>query len=101
MAKFVLTRIEASDWATQPDLNVGGVTVAEYSAIQRHREKLLRIVHREIAKYLNTPGMYGEGEGFPDRLRMTGATTSVPSRTSPIAIRRGSKLASSVTAWSI
>ena len=73
VAKFVLTRIGASDWATQPDLNVGGVTVAEYSAIQRHREKLLRIVHREIAKYLNTPGLYSEGEGFPDRLRMTGA----------------------------
>ena len=49
------------------------VTVAEYGAIQRHREKLLRAVHREIEEYLNTAGMYGEGESFPDRLRMTGA----------------------------
>jgi hypothetical protein len=73
VAKFLLTQIEAPDWATQPDLSVGGVTVAEYAAIQRHRERLLQIVHREIENYLNTPGMYGEGESFPDRLRMTGA----------------------------
>jgi hypothetical protein len=68
-----LTRIEPPDWATQPDLAITAVTVAEYAAIQRQRDKLLRRVHREIEEYLNTPGMYGESESFPDRLRMTGA----------------------------
>ena len=73
MAKLRLKRVEPPTWATQPDLSVTGVTVAEYAAIQRHRDKLLRAVHREVERYLNTPGLFGEGEGFPDRLRMTGA----------------------------
>ena len=73
MAKFRLTRIEPPDWATQPDVSIAAVTVSEYAAIQRHRDKLLRAVHREVEAYLNTPGLYGEGESFPDRLRMTGA----------------------------
>jgi hypothetical protein len=72
VGKFRLTRIEPPEWATQPCLDVGGVTVAEFSSIQRHRKKLLVIVHREIENYLNTAGMYGEGESFPDRLCMTG-----------------------------
>lgn len=72
MVNFRLTRVEAPDWATQPDLNVGGVTVAEYSELQQHRDVLLKTVHQEIENYLNTPGLYGEGESFPDRLRMTG-----------------------------
>ncbi|HEX4611479.1 MAG TPA: hypothetical protein VH092_25015 [Urbifossiella sp.] len=71
--KFRLTRIEPPDWATQPDLNIAAVTVAEYVAIQRHRDELLRAVQREVEEYLNTPGLCGEGEGFPDRVRMTGA----------------------------
>lgn len=73
MAKFRMTRIEAPAWATQPDLGIADVTVAEYAAIQRHRDKLLRAVHREVEAYLNTEGLYGEGESFPDRLRLTGA----------------------------
>jgi hypothetical protein len=73
VTKFRLTRIELPEWATQPDLSITAVTVAEYVAIQRHRDKLLRAVHREVEAYLNTPGLYGEGESFPDRLRMTGA----------------------------
>jgi hypothetical protein len=68
-----MTRIEPPEWARQPELSITGVTVAEYSAIQRHRDKLLRAVHPEVKAYLNTPGLYGEGESFPDRLRMTGA----------------------------
>jgi hypothetical protein len=72
VAKFRMTRIEPPGWATQPDLSITGVSVAEYAAIQRHRDKLLRAVHREVEAYLNTPGLYAEGESFPDRLRMTG-----------------------------
>lgn len=73
MAKFRMQRVEPPEWAPQPDLGITGVTVGEYAAIQRHRDKLLRAVHREVEAYLNTPGLYGEGESFPDRLRMTGA----------------------------
>ena len=73
MAKFRLMRIEPPDWATQPDVSISGVTDAEYAAMQRHRDTLLQAVHREVEAYLNAPGMYGEGESFPDRLRMTGA----------------------------
>ena len=72
MAKFRMTRIEPPGWATQPELSVACVTVTEYASIQRHRAKLLRAVHREVEAYLNTPGLYGEGESFPDRLRMNG-----------------------------
>lgn len=73
MAKFCMTRIEPPEWAVQPAVSIAGVTVAEYAAIQRQREKMLRVVHREVEEYLNTPGLYAEGESFPDRLRMTGA----------------------------
>lgn len=73
MAKFRLTCIEPPDWATQPDLSIAAVTVAEYEAIRRCRDKLLQAVQREVEEYMNTPGLYDEGEGFPDRLRMTGA----------------------------
>jgi len=73
VAKFRMTRMEPPEWATQPDLRITALTVAEYTAIQQHRDELLRAVHSELQEYLNTPGLYGEGEGFPDRLRMTGA----------------------------
>ena len=73
MAKFRLTRIEPPDWATQPDLSITAVTVAEYAEIQRHRNKLLWAVQCEVEEYLNTPGLYDDGVSFPDRLRMTGA----------------------------
>jgi hypothetical protein len=73
VVKFRLTRIEPPDWATHPDLSIAAVTVAEYAAIQRHRDKLLQAVHEEVEAYLNTAGLYGEGDSFPDRLRMTGS----------------------------
>lgn len=75
MAKFRMTRIDAPAWATQPDLSIAGVTVAEYAAIQRHREKMLKIVHREVEAHLNDPGLVydGDNEGFPHRRRLTGA----------------------------
>lgn len=73
MAVFRMTRIGPPEWARQPELNIFRVTVAEYAAIQRHRDKLLLAVHQEVEAYLNTPGLYGEGVSFPDRLRMTGA----------------------------
>jgi hypothetical protein len=73
MARYRLTRIDPPNWATQPDLSITGVAVAEYAAIQQHRDKLLRAVHHEVEEYLNTQGLYGVGESFPDKLRMTGA----------------------------
>lgn len=67
-----MTRIETPDWATRPALGITDVTVAEYAAIQRHRDKLLQAVHGEVEAYLNTAALYGESDSFPDRLRMTG-----------------------------
>ena len=51
------------------------MTVAEYAAIQRHRNQLLRVVHREVEAYLNDPRLVfvGDEEGFPHRRRLTGA----------------------------
>jgi hypothetical protein len=75
VAKFRLTRIEPPAWATQPDLRIYRVTVAEYAAIQRHRDKLLRAVHREVESYLNDPRLVFDGgeDGFPHRRRLTGS----------------------------
>jgi hypothetical protein len=35
---------------------------------------MLAVVHREVEEYLNTPGLYvdGDEEGFPNRAKMTG-----------------------------
>jgi hypothetical protein len=73
VAKFRMTRIEPPPWATQPELRIAGVTVGEFAALRRHRDAMLRAVHREVEAYLNTPGLYGVGESFPDRRRLTGA----------------------------
>jgi hypothetical protein len=75
VAKFRLTRIDPPNWARQPDLRITAVTVAEYAAIQRHRDKLLRVVHRKVEAYLNDPLLVfdGDGEGFPHRRRLTGS----------------------------
>jgi hypothetical protein len=74
MAKFRMTRIEPPKWATQLELRVTLVTVAEYAAIQRHRDKLLKAVHRAVEAYLNDPRLVFEGDedGFPHRKRLTG-----------------------------
>lgn len=75
MAKFRMTRIEPPAWATQPDLHITAVTVADYTAIQRHRDRMLKAVHHEVEAYLNDPRLYFDGndEGFPHRHRLTGA----------------------------
>jgi hypothetical protein len=69
-----MTRIEPPDWATQPDLYITRVSVAEFAAIQRHRDKMLKVVQREVEAYLNDPRLYfdGDEEGFPHRRRLIG-----------------------------
>jgi hypothetical protein len=69
-----MNRIEPPEWATQPDLRFTLVTVAEYAAIQRHRDKMLKVVHRAVEAYLNDPRLVfdGEEEGFPHRQRLSG-----------------------------
>jgi hypothetical protein len=69
-----MKRVGPPEWATQPDLTIACVTVAEYAAIQRHRDGLLKAVHREVEAYLNDPLLYfdGDKEGFPHRGRLTG-----------------------------
>ena len=75
MGKYRMIRIEPPGWATQPDLSITAITVAEYAAIQRHRDKLLRAVQREVEAYLNDPNLVfdGDSKGFPHRQRLTGA----------------------------
>ena len=75
MAKLRMIRIEPPAWAMQADLSITGVTVAEYAAIQRHRDRMLRLVHREVEAYVNDPGLVFEGdrEGFPHLRRLTGS----------------------------
>jgi hypothetical protein len=69
-----MTRIEPPGWATQPELSISLVTVAEFAAIQKHRAKLLHAVHREIESYLNDPRLVftGDQDGFPHLGRLTG-----------------------------
>ena len=56
MVNFRLTRIELPEWATQRSLSISSVMVAEYAAIQRHRDELLRVVHLEAEAYPQRPG---------------------------------------------
>jgi hypothetical protein len=76
MPKFQPTRIDPPGWATQPKLSIDGVTVAEFAAIQAHRDKLLAAVHREVTKYLNDPRLVftdpDDADEFPHRDRLTG-----------------------------
>jgi hypothetical protein len=69
-----MTRIEPPPWATQPDLSITGVTVVDFAAIQKHRDKMLKVVHREVEAYLNDPRLHfdGDEDGFPHRGRLTG-----------------------------
>ena len=48
MAKFRMKRIEPPEWATQPELSISRVTVAEFAAMQRHREKMLRSIRPQL-----------------------------------------------------
>jgi hypothetical protein len=73
VTRFCVTRIEPPAWADRPIISVTDLTRAEYAALRNHRDEMLRVVHHEVEDYLNTPGLYDEGKGFPDRLRMTGA----------------------------
>ena len=75
LAKFRMTRVEPPVWATQPEVRITRVTVSQYAALQQHRDKMLRVVHREVESYLNDPQLVfdGDEDGFPHRRRLTGA----------------------------
>lgn len=74
MSRLRMTRIEPPAWATQPDLSITSVTVEQYAAIQRHRDRMLRAIHREVEAYVNDLRLVNDGEqaGFPHRQRLTG-----------------------------
>ncbi len=74
MAHFNFVWIDPPLWATQPDLTIARVTVEEFTAIQRHRDKLLHFVHCEVEEYLKDPELVFEGNevGFPHRRKLTG-----------------------------
>jgi hypothetical protein len=69
-----MTRIEPPDWATQPDLRITLVSVADFAKIRRRRDRMLAAVHKEAEAYLNDPRLYftGDEDGFPHRDRLTG-----------------------------
>ncbi len=72
---FRMVRIEPPEWATQPDLNIASVKVAEFSKIQQFRSKMLQTVHNEIEHYVNDDGLVfcDNSESFPLRRRLTGS----------------------------
>lgn len=75
MARFRMKRIERPRWADKPDVRLSDMLLADYQAIQRRREQMLKVVQKEIESYLNTENLIyddPEDEGFPNRLRMTG-----------------------------
>lgn len=61
-------------WAREPDVWLHDLRLADYHAVQQYRERMLKVVHKEVEAYLNTAGLYYEGDegGFPSRSRMTG-----------------------------
>jgi hypothetical protein len=72
MAHFSMRRIPAPPWAIQPDVRLYEMQLSVYRAIQDYRGRILEVVQNEVEAYLNEPGLYFEGEGFPDRSRLTG-----------------------------
>lgn len=75
MARFRMKLIERPRWADVPDVWLSDIRLADYQAIQRHRVRMLKVVHKEIEQYLNTENLVYDDEdddGFPNRLRMTG-----------------------------
>jgi len=48
--------------------------VADFDAIQQHRDQLLNAVHQEVEAYLNTPDLVFESDedGFPNIHRLSG-----------------------------
>jgi hypothetical protein len=73
-AMFRLMRIEPPEWAIQPSITITRVTIAEYAAMQRYRDRMLKAVHQEVEAYLNDPRLYfdGNADGFPQWSRLTG-----------------------------
>jgi hypothetical protein len=68
-----MRRIEPPAGAGEPEVWLEKMRLADYQAVQAHREKMLGVVHKEVEKYLNTRDLvYDDEEGFPNRSRMTG-----------------------------
>ena len=69
-----MTPVRRPRWAAAPDIWLQRIRLADYEAIQARRDRMLKVVHKEVEDYLNTTGLYseGNGDGFPNRSRMTG-----------------------------
>ena len=74
MARFLIKCVPHPKWAREPDVWLHDMRLADYHAIQKHRVRMLKVVHKEVETCLNTAGLYydGEEDGFPNRSRMTG-----------------------------
>lgn len=69
-----MTLVPKPAWARPHDVSLFDMWLSTYHRIQQHRDQLLEHVQREVEDYLNTPGLYCEGDedSFPNRSRMTG-----------------------------
>src|SRR5262245_42100865 len=69
-----MTCVPRPKWAREPDVWLTDMRLADYHAIQNRRDAMLKAVHNEVVAYVNTAGLYydGDADGFPNRSRMTG-----------------------------
>ena len=74
MSRFRMSLIDRPEWACESNIWMKDIRLADYHAIQKHRELMLKSVHNEVEDYLNTDGLYFEGDvdRFPNRSQMTG-----------------------------
>ena len=78
MRRFDVRRIQTPEWARTPDLWLT-LKLADYHAIQVHRERMLEVVHRMVDDHLNGGGYIAEVglstaqglEAFPNASRLS------------------------------
>lgn len=73
MTRIQMTLIPTPAWARKTDVWLRNIKLADYHAIQVHRNDLLLVVHREVERYLNTSELVAESdEGFPNTNGISG-----------------------------
>ena len=68
-----LTLIERPAWASEPCLEVEGVSEDEYANLRLGRVEMLAVVHREVDSYVHDLELCSDSPGmFPERSRLAG-----------------------------
>lgn len=78
MRRFDVRRIPTPEWARTPDIWLN-LKLADYHAIQAHRERMLAVVHRMVDDHLNGGGYVADAgvetaqgmEAFPNAGRLS------------------------------